>query len=314
MNYKSQYTGQQIDEAVGKAHEHSNKAVLDAINSIKIAEWDGKADLANIPTKTSDLTNDSDFQNSTEVSSAITSAINGLNKSGSPSTNQYISIVRQSAGIIECQKATLPMHTAGNGIQVSSGTVSAKLGSGLSFDANGAIQATGGGASWGSITGTLSSQTDLQSALDAKANSSAIPTKVSDLTNDSGFITSSDLSGYQTAIPNVPSGATTGKFASAVSQTNGQISVTYQGMDRLANSNQAFTDDDYVVRGTSTGAFQKSRFSLVWDYIKSKITTWCGIADDNQPVCSGNSTKLTIVKVAELPASPDPNTIYLISE
>lgn len=172
----------------------------------------------------------------------------------------------------------------------------------------------GGGASWGSITGTLSSQTDLQSALDAKANSSAIPTKVSDLTNDSGFITSSALSGYQTAIPNVPSGATTGKFAAAVSQTNGQISVTYQGMDRLANSNQAFTDDDYVVRGTSTGAFQKSRFSLVWNYIKSKITTWCGIADDNQPVCSGNSTKLTIVKVAELPASLDPNTIYLISE
>lgn len=84
-------------------------------------------------------------------------------------------------------------------------------------------QGGGGGASWGSITGTLSSQTDLQSALDAKANSSAIPTKVSDLTNDSGFITSSALSGYQTAIPNVPSGATTGKFASAVSQTNGQM-------------------------------------------------------------------------------------------
>lgn len=32
----------------------------------------------------------------------------------------------------------------------------------------------GGGASWGAITGTLSSQTDLQSALDAKLNASKI--------------------------------------------------------------------------------------------------------------------------------------------
>ncbi len=35
----------------------------------------------------------------------------------------------------------------------------------------------GGGNSWGSITGTLSSQTDLQSALDAKASTSALATK-----------------------------------------------------------------------------------------------------------------------------------------
>ena len=64
-------------------------------------------------------------------------------------------------------------------------------------------------AEWGTITGTLSSQTDLKNALDSKANTSdlssvatsgdyedltntpTIPTKTSDLTNDSGFITSS---------------------------------------------------------------------------------------------------------------------------
>ena len=61
--------------------------------------------------------------------------------------------------------------------------------------------------SWGGITGTLSNQTDLQSALNGKANTShthvmaditnlSIPTKTSDLTNDSGFITTSALSGY----------------------------------------------------------------------------------------------------------------------
>lgn len=44
----------------------------------------------------------------------------------------------------------------------------------------------GGGGTWGSITGTLSAQTDLQSALDAKYDAS----------NPSGFITSASLSGY----------------------------------------------------------------------------------------------------------------------
>ena len=64
----------------------------------------------------------------------------------------------------------------------------------------------GGGAAWGAITGTLSAQTDLQTALNAKANTSSlatvatsgayadlsgkptIPTAVSQLTNDSAFV------------------------------------------------------------------------------------------------------------------------------
>lgn len=43
---------------------------------------------------------------------------------------------------------------------------------------------------WGNIEGTLSDQTDLQDALDLKANIEDIPTLTSELTNDSGFITS----------------------------------------------------------------------------------------------------------------------------
>ena len=51
----------------------------------------------------------------------------------------------------------------------------------------------GGSTAWGQITGTLSNQTDLQEALNAKASSSDIPTATSDLQNDSGFITLSDV-------------------------------------------------------------------------------------------------------------------------
>jgi hypothetical protein len=48
-------------------------------------------------------------------------------------------------------------------------------------------QSGGGGGTWGSITGTLSAQTDLQAALDAKL---AIGGDVSDLVNDAGYLTS----------------------------------------------------------------------------------------------------------------------------
>jgi len=73
------------------------------------------------------------------------------------------------------------------------------------------ISAGVGSVNWGDIVGTLGDQTDLQTALDAKANSAdlgptafsndyndldnlpTIPTATSELTNDSGFITLGDV-------------------------------------------------------------------------------------------------------------------------
>lgn len=86
-------------------------------------------------------------------------------------------------------------------------------------------------AEWGTITGTLSSQTDLKNALDSKANTSdlssvatsgdyedltntpTIPTKTSDLTNDSGFIdnTVNDLTNY-TKTSDLSTVATSGSY------------------------------------------------------------------------------------------------------
>ena len=62
-------------------------------------------------------------------------------------------------------------------------------------------------AAWGNISGNISDQTDLTTALNNKANKShthtssqitdlTIPTKVSDLQNDSGFIDETALEGY----------------------------------------------------------------------------------------------------------------------
>lgn len=63
-------------------------------------------------------------------------------------------------------------YTAGTGIDITGGVISN----------------TQTSANWGNITGTLSDQTDLANALNDKADTSDIPTKTSDLTNDSGFI------------------------------------------------------------------------------------------------------------------------------
>lgn len=74
-----------------------------------------------------------------------------------------------------------------------------------------------GGAEWGNISGSLSSQTDLKTELDSKANSADIgpaaltndyndlnnkpfiPSKTSELTNDSNFVISEDLAQVATS-------------------------------------------------------------------------------------------------------------------
>jgi hypothetical protein len=97
--------------------------------------------------------------------------------------------------------------------------------------------ATGGSSTWGGITGTLSDQTDLQTALNAKQNSittgttsqyfrgdlslATFPTALSSFTNDSGYITgnqsitlSGDISGVGTTTITTTIGA--GKVTNAM--------------------------------------------------------------------------------------------------
>ena len=104
-----------------------------------------KADKTEIPTKTSDLTNDSNY---------ITSSYHDANK-------QDVLVSGTNIKTINNQNL---------------------LGSG-----NIEVEAS---AVWGSITGELHNQQDLHNALQAKADFTDLPTKTSELTNDSGYITS----------------------------------------------------------------------------------------------------------------------------
>jgi hypothetical protein len=112
--------------------------------------------------------------------------------------NEYATLNYVDNGLSEKQNTL----TAGANIQIEDNIISATdttytAGTGISIVGN-VISNTQTSAEWGNITGTLSAQTDLQNALNLKANIADIPTATSDLTNDSGFITSSALSGYAT--------------------------------------------------------------------------------------------------------------------
>ena len=103
-----------------------------------------KADKTEIPTKTSDLTNDSNY----------------ITASYHDATKQDVLVSGTNIKTINNQD----ILGSGN-IKVESSAV------------------------WGSITGDLHNQQDLHNELQAKANLTDIPTKTSELFNDSGYIT-----------------------------------------------------------------------------------------------------------------------------
>lgn len=116
-------------------------------------------------------------------------------------------------------------------------------GSGISISKDGnniaTISASGGGGTWGSITGTLSDQTDLQTALNAKADA---------LTSDQNYVSDAQLvvigntsgtnTGDQTSIVGIT--GTKAQFNTAVTDGN----FLYVGDDH--GSLSGLTDDDHT--------------------------------------------------------------------
>lgn len=132
---------------------------------------------------------------------------------------------------------TAHTHAAGD---VTSGTMAtARLGSGtansttfLRGDQTWAAPPGGGGATWGSITGTLSSQTDLQAALDAKITGFADP-------NADRIVFWDDSAGAYAGLT-----ASTGLSLSGTTLTVSAASETVSGRVELATAAEATTGTD----------------------------------------------------------------------
>ena len=117
----------------------------------------------------------------------------------------------------------------------------------------------GGGATWGSITGTLSTQTDLQSALDAKQDTLTLTT-----TGSSGAAT---LVGSTLNIPEYAGGG-------GVSSVTGTAPVVSSG---------GTTPDISMAAATTLEGGYLTRID--WNTFNNKLTT---VSGDLTPVLSGN--------------------------
>jgi hypothetical protein len=133
-----------------------------------------------------------------------------------------------------------------------------KVGTNLSIDANGVLSASGGisSVSWGDIGGTLSNQTDLANALAGKADTSAlfsgdysdlsgkptIPTNNNQLTNGEGYITASTLDGYMPTSGGTFSGdVSLGGYALHIGDSS-NIGYPFEYQIERADGNLVFTN------------------------------------------------------------------------
>lgn len=194
-------------------------------------------------------------------------------------------------------------------------------GTGINITDNGdgsvTITNTGGGGgsvAWGSIVGTLSSQTDLQNALDLKADISSlaavatsgdyndlsnlptIPTLTSELTNDSGFITIGDVPAQVNADWNSTSGVSEilNKPTIPAAQVNSDWNAV-SGVAEILNKPTipaAQIQSDWTQTNTSALDYIKNKPTLpatVGDMLKSVYDT-----DDDGVVDASETTQIVV--------------------
>lgn len=196
-----------LADAVTKKHEHSNKALLDTYTQ-------SDTDIADAVTKKHEHSNkallDTYTQSDTDLADAVSNKHSHTNKAvidkfgedsggnptydgnpigGGGSADAYKTIKVGTTTLTASGADTIEFVADDNIILTPDATTTPKQIK---------IKSTGGGtgsASWGGISGTLSNQTDLQTALNAKADSSSLATVAT-----SGAY--ADLSG-QPSIPTV---------------------------------------------------------------------------------------------------------------
>lgn len=167
---------------------------------------------------------------------------------------------------------------------------------------NGAVTEVGGGggggsAAWGGITGTLSAQTDLQSALDGKQPLSAILTAT----------TASFTSAQGTKLAGIATGATANQtdafLLSRANHTGTQDVSTITGLGTLATQNGTFsgtssgtnTGDQTSIVGI-TGTLAEFNAALLGADFATGGGTATGTNTGDQTTISGNAGSATVLQ------------------
>ena len=246
-----------------------------------------KAEITAIPTKVSQLTNDSQYQNATEVNTAISKKIGTLNMNATEDTGDpgdyYINAIAQEEGQVEATRYSFSSKFASevevahkNGSIVSitkvneavrhavgqitsfeykivdslpevsdgkKGVIYLIAHSGStnqnSYDEYIFLPAEGSTAARYEKIGT----TDID--LTPYAKKTEIPTKVSDITNDIGFITAQTSASHIVEAINkldYSDTAEEGKYVSSVSETNGVIKVTRESLPAVGTADSPISN------------------------------------------------------------------------
>lgn len=200
-------------------------------------------------------------------------------------------------------------YTAGTGIDIT----------------NGVISNTQTSAEWGNITGDIDDQLDLQSALGDKADASSlstvatsgdyddllnkptIPSAVSDLNNDLGFIdnTVNDLTNY-TLSSSLSSVATSGSYSDLSNTPNLATVATSGSYTDLSNTPTIPTIDNAVSTSSTNGVENQAITNYVddqvqdaKDYIDEK-TTPISYTLTETPAHSGGTNLIYISKIENI--------------
>lgn len=209
-------------------------------------------------------------------------AITGLQEALDEIPTDYVSDAELESALLEKQDTL----TAGANIQIEDGVISATdttytAGTGISIE-NGVISNTQTSAEWGNITGTLSAQTDLQNALNAKED------VISDLSNirsgaalGSTAVQPSDLDNYATQnwvenqgyLTEIPSEYVTDSELTAKGyQTAAQVETAITSKGYITNDAlNGYATETYVDTGLSQKQNQLSQTQL--DAVNSGANT-----------------------------------------
>lgn len=190
------------------------------------------------------------------VPSRTVSAGTGLTGGGDLSVNRTISLNATTIASLDKADSAIQTLTAGTNITIDN-----------TDPKNPIISSTGsgGGGSWGTITGTLSDQTDLQTALNAKANTSSLATVATSGLFADLLSKPTTLSGYgiTDAVPNTLT-VTAGNGVTGGGTLSGNITLTLGTPSTLtAATTNAVTSTSHthaitgflaLTGGTMTGA------------------------------------------------------------
>lgn len=231
----------------------------------------------NVPTKTSQLTNDSGFQNATQVLSAIN---NNMPTKVSQLTNDSGYITSQSLSIYAL-KSEIP--TKVSDLTNDTGFITAlALSNYYTKTETDNLIATSGSSLSSDILDTVS---------ETYAEKSEIPTKTSDLTNDSGYITS--LEGYLTKAQADLLYQPIGNYALASQLPTKVSDLTNDSGFLTAIPSEYITETELAGYGYLTSVSAAQTYQPIGNYASANVvsSTSNGLA----PMSVGDNTKITDV-------------------